>query len=42
MRLTPEEIIENNKRIIRENDLKTWQEIHTFTIKTRLDNKEAK
>ena len=39
-RLTAQEIIENNKRIIQENNLKNWQEIHDFTLKTRLENKE--
>jgi hypothetical protein len=39
-RLTAQEIIENNKRIIQENNLKNWQEIHAFTLKTRLENKE--
>ena len=42
MRLTPAQIIENNKRIIKENNLKTWEEIHAFTLKTRLENKENK
>jgi hypothetical protein len=42
MRLTPAQIIENNKRIIEENNLKTWEEIHAFTLKTRLENKENK
>jgi hypothetical protein len=40
MRLTPAQIIENNKKIIEENNLKTWEEIHAFTLKTRLENKE--
>jgi|SanBayMetagenome_1026888.scaffolds.fasta_scaffold20152_2 hypothetical protein len=40
IRLTVEQVIENNKRIIEENNLKTWDEIHAFTLKTRLENKE--
>ena len=39
-RLTPSEIIENNKKIIEENKLTTWNEIHAFTLKTRLENKD--
>ena len=42
MRLTVEQIIENNKRIVEDNNLKNWQEIHAFTLKTRLENKENK
>jgi hypothetical protein len=42
MRLTAQEIIENNKRIIAENKLSTWQEIHDYTLKIRLENKENK
>ena len=38
-KLTANEIIENNKRIIAENNLKSWEEIHAFTLKTRLENK---
>ena len=38
-RLTPSEIIENNRKIIAENNLKSWQDIHNFTIKQRLENK---
>jgi hypothetical protein len=38
-KLTISEIIENNKKIISENSLKTWQEIHAFTLKNRLENK---
>lgn len=41
-RLTPQEIIENNKRIIAENNLKSWKEIHEYTLKTRLENKAVK
>jgi hypothetical protein len=38
--LTASEIIENNRKIISENNLTSWQEIHAFTIKQRLENKE--
>jgi hypothetical protein len=38
-RLTAQEIIENNKKIIEENNLKSWQEIHDYTLATRLENK---
>lgn len=41
-RLTPSEIIENNKRIIAENKLSTWAEVHAYTLKVRLENKETK
>jgi hypothetical protein len=37
--LTANEIVENNKKIIAENNLKSWQEIHTHTISARLENK---
>jgi hypothetical protein len=39
-RLTPNEIVENNKKIIAENKLTSWQDIHNYTIKARLENKE--
>lgn len=35
-RLTAQEIIENNKKFIEENNLKSWQEIHAKTIELRL------
>jgi hypothetical protein len=38
-RPTAQEIVENNKKIIQDNNLKSWQEIHNHTIKTRLENK---
>lgn len=41
-RLTAQEIIENNKRIIAENNLKSWKEIHAYTITARLENKAVK
>ncbi len=37
--LTAQEIVENNKQVIAENNLKSWQEIHNFTLKQRLENK---
>jgi hypothetical protein len=37
--LTASEIVENNKRIIAENNLQNWQEIHNFTLRQRLENK---
>jgi len=39
-RLTPQEIIESNRKIIEDNNLKSWQDIHNFTLNTRLANKE--
>ena len=41
-RLTSQEIIEQNKRIIAENNLKSWQDIHDYTLKTRLALKVSK
>jgi hypothetical protein len=41
-RLTPSEIIENNKRIIKENNLKNLNDINAYTLKTRLENKGNK
>jgi hypothetical protein len=38
-RLTAQEIIENNKRIIKENNLKNWQEVHDYTLTARLEKK---
>jgi len=38
-RLTPSEIIENNKRIIKENNLKNLNDIVNYTLKIRLENK---
>jgi len=40
IRLSAQQIIENNKKIIEENNLKSWEDIHNFTLKTRLANKE--
>ena len=39
-RLTPEQIIENNKKIIAENNLKNLNEVVAYTLKARLSNKE--
>lgn len=41
-RLTAQEIIENNKRFIEENNLKSWEEIHTKVIELRLATKGTK
>ena len=38
-RLTPAEIIENNKRIIKENNLTNLNDIINYTLKIRLENK---
>ena len=38
-RPTVEEIIENNRKMIAENGLKSWEDIHAHTIKTRLESK---
>ena len=37
--LTAQEIIENNKKIIAENNLKNLQDIVNYTLKIRLENK---
>ena len=34
-RKTAQEIIEANKKIIAENDLKSWDEIHAFILEQR-------
>jgi hypothetical protein len=39
MKLTPSEIIENNKKIIAENNLKNLNDINAYTLKIRLENK---
>jgi hypothetical protein len=41
-RLTPAEIIENNKRIIEENNLTNLNDIINYTLKVRLENKGDK
>jgi hypothetical protein len=35
IRKTAQEIIEANKKIIAENDLKSWDEIHAFILEQR-------
>lgn len=40
IRLSAQQIIENNQKIIAENNLKSWEDIHNFTLKTRLESKE--
>jgi hypothetical protein len=42
MKLTPSEIIENNKKIIAENNLKNLNDINAYTLKIRLENKGDK
>jgi hypothetical protein len=39
MRLTIEEIIENNKRIYKENNIKNLDDLNAYTLKIRLENK---
>jgi hypothetical protein len=39
-RLTLQEIIENNKRIYKENNIKNLDDLNAYTLKTRLENKE--
>jgi hypothetical protein len=41
-RLTPQQIIENNRKIVADNNLRSWKEIHAYTLKIRLENKENK
>jgi hypothetical protein len=41
-RLTPSEIIENNKVIIKDNNLTNLNEIIKYTLKIRLENKGDK
>ena len=38
MRLTIEEIIENNKRIYEENNIKNLDDLNAYTLKIRLEN----
>jgi hypothetical protein len=42
MRLTIEEIIENNKRIYKENNIKNLDDLNAYTLKIRLENKGDK
>ena len=39
-RLTLQEIIENNKRIYNENNIKNLDDLNAYTINTRLENME--
>jgi hypothetical protein len=39
-RLTLQEIIENNKRIYKENNIKNLDDLNAYTLRTRLENKE--
>jgi hypothetical protein len=39
-RLTAAEIIEENKRIYAENNIKNLDDLNAFTLKERLENKE--
>jgi hypothetical protein len=41
-RLTPNEVIENNKRIIKENNLKNLNDINAYILKIRLENRGDK
>lgn len=41
-RLTPSEIIENNKVIIKDNNLTNLSDIIKYTLTTRLENKGDK
>lgn len=38
-RLTAQEIIEENKRIYAENNIKNLDDLNAFTLKERLENK---
>jgi hypothetical protein len=40
MKLTPAEIIENNKKIYKENSIKNLDDLIAYTLKIRLENKE--
>jgi len=42
MKLTIEEIIENNKRIYKENNIKNLDDLNAYTLKIRLENKGDK
>ena len=41
-RLTPSEIVENNKKIIKENNIKNLNDLLAYTLKSRLATKENK
>ena len=40
-RKTAQEIIESNNKIIAENNLKSWDDIHAFVLAQRLANKKV-
>lgn len=40
MKLTPAEIIENNKKIYKENNIKNLEDLNAYTLRIRLENKE--
>jgi hypothetical protein len=40
MRLTPAEIIENNKKIYKDNNIKNLDDLNAYTLKISLENKE--
>jgi hypothetical protein len=40
MRLTPEEIIENNKKIYKDNNIKNLDDLNAYALKIRLESKE--
>lgn len=40
MKLTPAEIIENNKKINKDNNIKNLDDLNAYTLKIRLENKE--
>lgn len=39
-RLTPQEIMESNRRIYAENNIKNLDDLNTYTLKIRLASKE--
>lgn len=40
MKPTPAEIIENNKKIYKDNNIKNLDDLNAYTLKIRLENKE--
>ena len=41
MKLTPAEIIENNKKIYKDNNIKNLDDLNAYTLKIRLESKEV-
>jgi hypothetical protein len=41
-RLTPQEIVENNKRIYAENNIKNLDDLNEYTLKIRLEKEISK